>query len=77
MLTNDDRLKITNAMHCSFKIENDTRMVECLEQLVLMAKDCYYAGYPFLDDNAYDQLEELLKARNPDSVVLQKVGTSE
>ena len=76
MLTNDDRLKITNAMHCSFKTE-DSKMAEGLEQLILLAKDCYYAGYPFLDDYAYDQLEDLLKARNPDSVVLQKVGTSD
>jgi hypothetical protein len=76
MLTNEDRLKITNAMHCSFKTE-ENKMVEGLEQLILLAKDCYYSGYPFLDDYAYDQLEDLLKARNPDSVVLQKVGTSD
>lgn len=77
MLTNEERLKITNAMHCSFKTNNEDKMVEGLEQLILLAKDCYYAGYPFLDDYAYDQLEDLLKARDPNSNVLKKVGTSD
>lgn len=77
MLTNEDRLKITNAMYCSFKQDKEDRMNEGLEQLILLAKDCYYAGFPFFDDYAYDQLEELLKHRCPESKVLEKVGTSD
>jgi len=73
-LNNEERCKITNAIHCTYKFERTEEGVDKLEQLILMAKDCYYAGYPFLTDSAYDQLEELLRKRRPDSKVLEKVG---
>lgn len=74
MLGNIERLIITNAFHCTFSKENEPKMIEALVQIYSLAKDCYYAGYPFLDDYAFDQLEDLLKARDPDNKILQRVG---
>lgn len=69
-----DRLRIQNAIHCTYKYENAYMNIDKLEQIYLIAKDCYYAGFPFLTDYSFDQLEDKIKLNRPDSKVLIKVG---
>ena len=68
-----DRINITNAIHCTYKDDPSTN-VDKLEQLYLIAKDCYYVGNPFFTDESFDNLEDLIRARRPNSKVLIKVG---
>ena len=72
----DDRLNITNAIQCTYKLEDAEKGIDKLEQIYMMAKDCYYKGFPFLTDYSFDQLEEKIRHNRPDSKVLIKVGTS-
>ena len=69
----DDRLNITNAIHCTYKTDNELG-IDKLEQLYLIAKDCYYKGFPFLTDYSFDQIEDKIRANRPESKVLIKVG---
>lgn len=48
---------------------------EAITEQVVKAKRAYYAGKPILRDEEYDQLEDTLKAINPDAEVLNVVGS--
>lgn len=49
--------------------------IKDLEELILILKDYYYnSDTPLVPDNIYDQLEDVLKVRNPRSSVLIQVG---
>ncbi len=45
-----------------------------LENYIVKARECYYAGNAIMTDAEYDEMENALKAINPNNSILNKVG---
>lgn len=50
--------------------------IKKLEKEILKHRNLYYSGKPTLDDNAYDLLEEELRALDPNNATLNKIGST-
>lgn len=80
MMDIKDFREVWNAMHIKCCATNpETRneiMGKWLEDQIIAAKAAYYnTESPLMEDNVYDKMEEYLRMINPDSPVLEKVGS--
>jgi len=79
MLEIKEFFPIWNEKHCEYiglggEERNRLMGIWCEHQL-LEAKKAYYNGNPIMEDRVFDKIEEYLRVLNPDSKVLEKVGT--
>ena len=51
-------------------------MAKYCEEIIIEAKRSYYSsGEPIMSDSYYDKIEDRLRKLNPNSSILEKVGT--
>lgn len=52
----------------------NNKMADYIEEIIVKAKNTYYAGEPIMSDQYYDKLENILRLLRPDSKMLEKIG---
>ena len=75
MKDHKEYLDMWNDNHLLLIRKRNTTMAELCENLIVTAKEAYYNGSPIMEDKTYDWFEDRLRILNPDSKILDKVGS--